>query len=149
MTANQKRFKDAQVTAKALKKKNPKLTHQQALKLAFAKTVVKAPAKKKAAPKKKVTGVKTKSRQHTDKNKITANIQIGGSNIYSIRDRIEKDIQHYMQAIDRVKKSMILEMEHPEQKKRAREAIASMRKVVATMKKDLSEHNRMISKLMK
>lgn len=79
MTTQQKRFSQAQKEAKSLRKKNPKLTHQQALKQAFAIVYKKSPVKKSAkrSGTKKVGAVKTQSKSHTDKNRITANIQIG------------------------------------------------------------------------
>ena len=80
------RFTKAAKKAKQLRKANPKLSQAEAIKKAFA--LDKKPAKKKAAaPRKKaakkkvasrkISGVSTKSKSHTDKNKFTVNMQLG------------------------------------------------------------------------
>ena len=79
------RFTKAAKKAKQLRKANPKLSQAEAIKKAFA--LDKKPAKKAAAPSKKaakkkiasrkISGVATKSRTHTDKNKFTVNMQLG------------------------------------------------------------------------
>lgn len=76
------RFTKAAKKAKQLRKANPKLSQAEAIKKAFAldKKPAKKPAVKKVAKKKaarKISGVATKSRTHTDKNKITVNMQLG------------------------------------------------------------------------
>jgi len=66
--------------AKAYCKAHPRTTYQDAIKKLSKGGRVGA-AKKKAAPRKvgkaKPAGISTRSKSHTDKNKITANIQIG------------------------------------------------------------------------
>ena len=80
------RFTKAAKKAKQLRKANPRLSQAEAIKKAFA--LDKKPAKKKAAaPRKKaakrkiaarkISGVSTKSKSHTDKNKFTVNMQLG------------------------------------------------------------------------
>lgn len=79
------RFTKAAKKAKQLRKANPKLSQAEAIKKAFA--LDKKPAKKAAAPRKKaakkkvdsrkISGVSTKSKSHTDKNKFTVNMQLG------------------------------------------------------------------------
>lgn len=76
------RFTKAAKKAKQLRKANPKLSQAEAIKKAFAldkkpakKTAVKKVTRKKAA--RKISGVATKSRTHTDKNKFTVNMQLG------------------------------------------------------------------------
>jgi hypothetical protein len=83
------RFTKAAKKAKQLRKANPRLSQAEAIKKAFALDK-KPAAKKKAAPKKraakkvvrkkaarKVSGVSTRSKSHTDKNKFTVNMQLG------------------------------------------------------------------------
>ena len=78
------RFTKAAKKAKQLRKANPKLSQAEAIKKAFAldkKPAKKAAPRKKAAKKKvasrKISGVSTKSKSHTDKNKFTVNMQLG------------------------------------------------------------------------
>lgn len=80
--------------AKRLYKTGKFARYSDAVKAA-SKQTKKAPAKKK-----KVSGVKTASKSHTDKNKITANIQVGkigsipllsvGSELLNLDFKIEK-----------------------------------------------------------
>jgi hypothetical protein len=65
--------------AKAYCKAHPRTTYQEAIKLLSAKGKKVSGAKPSARKvgKAKPAGISTKSKSHTDKNKITANIQIG------------------------------------------------------------------------
>lgn len=104
------------------------------------------PVKKKVA--KKVGAVRTVSKKHTDQNRITANIQFGGfKSMYHVRDYYEKQIQNYLQSIERIKKGLV-SMSAPE-KKRANEVLKSYRKQISNLKKSLREQNKLITSNLK
>jgi len=90
--------------AKAYVKTHPRTTYQDAIKLLSAKSK-KVSGAKKAKPaarkvgKAKPAGISTRSKSHTDKNKITANIQIGRVKLFKMGD-IHNDLMNkYKQAI--------------------------------------------------
>lgn len=101
--------------AKSIRIQHPNMSWRSALEKA-GKEVRKKPAgsprtsdrKKPIHHKtKKVSGVKTLSRSHTDKNKITANIQIGMASVNQIK-KYQGELVHYEILIHREKENLRL-----------------------------------------
>lgn len=145
---NATRLKRITSEAKRIRKTKPNMKWVDAVRAASKKLSKSRtnPVKKKAA--KKVGAVRTVSKKHTDKNRITANIQFGGMRtMYDVRDYYEKQLNNYIIATERIKNSLS-SMSVPE-KKRAKEVIASYKKVISNLKKSLREQNRVISSNLK
>lgn len=150
--------------AKQIRKAHPKMIWTDAIKKASKELAGKkvGAVKKKAAPKKaamkkphtkwgKVASHKRRvagSEKHTDTKSHNVNIRVvSGSKSVSInqkRNEIEKDLMHYKQGIEKVKRDLQF-MSAPE-KKRAREAIKSFNEIVKNLKTQLKIHNTLIAK---
>lgn len=83
------------------KKKIAGVKETAALKKELKKKRLKLPHDYSTEKRKRISGIETKSKSHTDKNKITANIQVGRiGGIFTHRDKIEAHIADCLRAIE-------------------------------------------------
>lgn len=143
--------------AKQLRAANPNMKWPDAVKKASklvmpaAKVAGKKKVKKRAVKKaaKKVAVKKNvKKKPHTKWAVIAKHERrVAGVNVNSKRNEIEKELGYYVIAVHSLQKS-ILDLPIP-QRKRAREVVASYKKIIVSLKQNLKLHNDLIKKQLK
>lgn len=114
--------------AKRIRKQHPNMKWTAAIKQASKKYNSGSMGKRMPKAKKRVSGIATKSKTHTDKNRITANIQVGKASVAGLRSSLIKALSsEYADLASKLVK---------ETSKRAGNAIkAKMRATLAEMKR--------------
>ena len=140
--------------AKALYKSGKYSKWTDAIKAASKQIAGVAPKKKptKKAAVKKVAAKKAISKMHKDTKSHNVNIRVvsgvgSNNNIYKVRDLLEKDIQYIFQNLKRMQASLpgLTQIE----KVRTKQNIASTKKLIVQLKKQLNEQNRLIKQVLK